>query len=136
MIASWPDSASSIESGAFWRIPVDGCEPEQRLDSALPKPLVGGSKSLFTKVSCTFCQTARRFKGLARRSLRTCVSGCALARGFLVSAPPVSASWKPFPAAESRDRFATVGDRFANSARVRVRAESECPRPSWQLAKG
>ena len=45
------------------------------------------------------CQTARRFKGLARRFLRSCVSGCAVARGFLVSAPPVSASWKPFPGA-------------------------------------
>ena len=48
-------------------------------------------------------------------------SGCALARGFLVSAPPVSASWKPFPGAESRDRLATVGDPVRkNSARVRV----------------
>ena len=59
------------------------------------------------------CQTARRFKDLARRFLKVCVSGCALARGFLVSAPPVSAPWKPFPGAECRDRFATVGDRFA-----------------------
>ena len=75
------------------------------------------------RVSCMVCQTARRFKGLAQRALRSCVSGCALARGFLVSAPPVSASWKPFPGAESRDRFASVGDRFANIQRVRVRTE-------------
>ena len=57
------------------------------------------------RVSCTLCQTARRFKGLARRFLRSRVSGCALARGFLVSALPVSASWKPFPGAESRERL-------------------------------
>jgi hypothetical protein len=50
----------------------------------------------------------------ARQFLKACVSGCALARSFLVSAPPVSASWKPFPGAECRDRFANVGDRFAN----------------------
>ena len=75
------------------------------------------------RVSCTLCQTARRFKDLARRFLKACVSGCALARGFLVSAPPVSASWKPFPGAESRDRFASVGDRFANIQRVCVRTE-------------
>ena len=73
------------------------------------------------RVSCTVCQTARRFKGLAGRFLRSCVSGCALVRDFLVSAPPVSASWKPFPGAESRDRFASVGDPVRkHSARVRA----------------
>jgi hypothetical protein len=41
-----------------------------------------------------------------------------LGQVFLVSAPPVSASWKPFPGAECRDRFASVGDRFANIQRV------------------
>ena len=71
--------------------------------------------ALFTqRVSCTLCQTERRFKGLAWRFLGSCVSGCALARDFLVLAPPLSASWKPFPGAESRDRFASVGDRFPN----------------------
>ena len=43
---------------------------------------------------------------------KACVSDCALARGFLVSPPPVSASWKPFPGAECRDRFASFGDGF------------------------
>ena len=56
------------------------------------------------RVSCTLCQTARRFKDLARRFLRSRVSGCALARGFLVSAPPVSASWKPFPGGRRKQR--------------------------------
>ena len=66
------------------------------------------------RVCCTLCQTERRFEGLARRFLRFCVSGCALVRGFLVSALPVSASSKPFPDAESRDEFASVGDWLAN----------------------
>ena len=54
------------------------------------------------------CASVQRFSAAFSES---CVSGRVLARGFLVSAPPVSASWKPFPGAESRDRFASVGDR-------------------------
>jgi hypothetical protein len=51
----------------------------------------------------------RRGRPGCRRDRSRC---CALARGFLASAPPVSASCKAFPRAESRDRLASVGDRF------------------------
>ena len=81
------------------------------------------------RVSCTFCRTARLFKGLARRFLRSCVSGGALARGFVVSAPPISASWKPFPGAESRDWFASVGERFAFSPAQNAETGRERRRP-------
>ena len=83
------------------------------------------------RVSCMVCQTARRFKGLARRFLRSCVSGCAVARGFLVSAPPVSASWKPFPGAiiptvQHRHRSR---ERWCNARRVCRRFGRSADRP-------
>ena len=102
-------------------------EGVSRLDS--PKPLHTLACGQFRRahhalcsqwVSCTLCQTARRFKGLARRFLKACVSGCALARGFLVAAPPVSASWKPFPGAEKQRPFREASETGSHSARVRA----------------
>ena len=70
------------------------------------------------------CETARRCQRLSAGGLCGLrVSGCALARGFLVSAPPVSASWKPFPGAESRDRFARRRRPVRKIQRVCVRTE-------------
>src|SRR5215207_6974223 len=64
-------------------------------------------------VSIALCKNVGPFKDLGLGVFGLCVSDRALARRFGVSAPPVSGSRKPFPTAEGRDRFDSVGDQFA-----------------------
>ena len=63
----------------------------------------------------TFCQTARRFKGLARRFLRSCVSGCALARGFPRSLDEGRANTSRYEPGEMRGTSALAFSQNASS---------------------